>query len=127
VFLCSRHLLSFIFSKRIPAGDAENGAKLFKTRCLQCHIVEKEGGAKTGPTLNGLFGRKSGTVPGYVYTEANKKSGIIWDDETLFAYLENPKKYIPGTKMAFPGFKKESERAGAFPSFHRSFFYSLMK
>ena len=75
----------------------------------------QDGGNKTGPNLNGLFGRKSGTVPGYTYTAANQKLGVIWNEETLFAYLENPKKYIPGTKMAFAGFKKEQERAGALP------------
>jgi cytochrome c2 len=52
-------------------------------------------------------------VPGYTYTAANQKLGVTWNEETLFAYLENPKKYIPGTKMAFAGFKKEQDRAGA--------------
>jgi cytochrome c len=51
-------------------------------------------------------------VEGYAYTEANKCKGIVWERETLFEYLENPKKYIPGTKMAFAGLKKPQERAG---------------
>lgn len=57
------------------------------------------------------MGRPAGAVAGYTYTPANKNSGITWDEKSLYDYLENPKKYIPKTKMAFPGFKKEEERA----------------
>jgi cytochrome c len=64
-----------------------------------------------GPNLHGLFGRKTGSIEGYQYTDANRSKGITWSEETLFEYLENPKKYIPGTKMAFAGLKKPQERA----------------
>ncbi len=67
-----------------------------------------------GPNLSGLFGRKTGQAEGYSYTAANINKGIVWDETTLFDYLENPKKYIPGTKMAFAGLKKEKDRAGKF-------------
>jgi cytochrome c len=66
---------------------------------------------KTGPALYGVIGRQSGQVVGYSYTPANKDAGVIWTEQTLFEYLENPKKYIPKTKMAFAGFKKPQERA----------------
>ncbi|KAJ5899310.1 cytochrome c-like domain-containing protein [Penicillium taxi] len=91
-------------------GDAKNGAKLFQTRCAQCHTVDAAGANKVGPKLHGLFGRQSGQVDGYAYTDANKNAAVHWDEKSLFDYLENPKKFIPGTKMAFGGLKKAKER-----------------
>jgi cytochrome c len=64
----------------------------------------------TQSTPTGLFGRKSGQAAGFSYTEANVKKGVTWNEQTLFEYLENPKKYIPGTKMAFAGLKKDKDR-----------------
>ncbi|GAA5926765.1 uncharacterized protein JCM15063_000364 [Sporobolomyces koalae] len=98
-----------VLSVLVPykSGDASKGAGLFKTRCAQCHTVEAGG---VGPALHGIFGRQSGSVESYSYTEANKKAAVHWDENTLFDYLENPKKYIPGTKMAFAGLKKEKDR-----------------
>ncbi|GIX60751.1 cytochrome c, putative [Babesia caballi] len=94
----------------VPAGDAQKGAKLFKSKCAQCHTVNKGGATKQGPNLFGLFGRQSGTTD-YPFSDANKSSGIVWSDKHLFVYLVNPKEYIPGTKMIFAGMKKEQERA----------------
>ncbi|KAF8606604.1 cytochrome c [Ceratobasidium sp. AG-I] len=91
-------------------GDASKGAGLFKTRCANCHTLESGGAHKVGPNLHGVFGRKTGQASGFSYTEANVKKGITWDENTLFDYLENPKKYIPGTKMAFAGLKKDKDR-----------------
>ncbi|KAH7284891.1 hypothetical protein KP509_33G001200 [Ceratopteris richardii] len=94
-----------------PPGDSKAGEKIFKTKCAQCHTVQKGAGHKQGPNLHGLLGRQSGTTAGYSYSAANKSKAIIWSEETLYEYLLNPRKYVPGTKMVFPGLKKPQERA----------------
>lgn len=70
----------------------------------RCHTFQQ------GPNLGGIFGRQSGQAEGFSYSKANKDSGIIWNEDTLYAYLFNPKKYIPGTKMVFAGLKKPEDR-----------------
>ena len=97
-------------SSSAMAGDAALGEKVFK-KCKACHVVDKEK-HKTGPHLVNIIGRTAGTAEGYKkYSKAMKNSGIVWDDETLDSYLEKPKKYLKGTRMAFAGLKKEKDRA----------------
>ncbi|MDO8877051.1 MAG: cytochrome c family protein [Pseudolabrys sp.] len=90
------------------AQDVAAGEQSFK-KCLACHAVGVEAKNKVGPLLNGLDGRKSGTVEGYSYTEANKNSGIIWDEAQFLDYIKDPRAKIKGTKMIFPGIKNENE------------------
>ena len=92
------------------AGDAAAGEKVFK-KCKACHMVTKER-HKSGPHLVNLFGRAAGSAEGFKkYSKAMKESGVVWNEETLDAYLEAPKKYIKGTRMAFAGLRKEKDRA----------------
>ena len=90
------------------AQDVAAGKSSFN-KCLACHAIGEGAKNKVGPELNGLVGRKSGTVAGYSYSEANKNSGLTWDEATFKDYIKDPKAKIPGTKMAFAGIKKETE------------------
>ncbi len=86
------------------AQDAAAGEKVF-VQCKACHQIGENAKNAVGPILNGLFGRKSGTIEGYSYSSANKNSGITWDEATFREYIKDPRAKIPGTKMAFPGLK----------------------
>ncbi len=90
------------------AQDVAAGEKSFN-KCRACHQVGETAKNVVGPLLNGLFGRKSGTVEGYNYSEANKNSGITWDEAVFAEYIRDPKAKIPGTKMVFAGIKNEQE------------------
>lgn len=96
-------------SPAVAEADAAKGERLFK-RCAACHGFV-EGKNKLGPSLYGMFGRTAGSVEGFRYSKAMKESGIVWDEETVSAYLENPRAYIKGNRMAFPGLKKPADRA----------------
>jgi len=90
------------------AQDAAAGAKVF-LKCRACHQIGESAKVAVGPVLNGVVGRPAGTYPGYSYSDANKNSGITWDEATLKEYLKNPRAKVPGTKMIFPGLQKEED------------------
>ena len=88
--------------------DAAAGEKVFLV-CKVCHQIGDSAKNAVGPVLNGLFGRKAGMVAGYSYSNANKNSGITWDEATFSEYIKDPKAKVPGTKMAFAGLKDEQK------------------
>ena len=92
------------------AQDAAAGEKVF-AKCKICHQVGENAKNAVGPVLNGVVGRRAGTYEGYHYSDANKNSGLTWDEATLKEYLRDPKAKVPGTKMVFPGLKSDDDIA----------------
>ena len=90
------------------AQDIAAGETQFK-KCAPCHDIGENAKNKIGPVLNGLAGRKSGTISGFRYSEGNKNSGIVWDEGQFLDYIKDPKAKIPGTFMAFAGIKNEDD------------------
>lgn len=90
------------------AQDAAAGEKVF-AKCKICHQIGEGAKNMVGPVLNGVVGRHAGVYPGYHYSDANKNSGITWDEATLKVYLKDPKAKVPGTKMVFPGLQSDSD------------------
>jgi cytochrome c len=90
------------------AQDVEAGRMVFN-KCRPCHQIGEGAKNLVGPELNGLIGRKAGSVAGYQYSEANKNSGIAWDEATFKDYIKNPKQKIPNTKMVFAGIHDEKD------------------
>lgn len=93
------------------AQDVSAGQGVFKRLCLPCHDAGPGAKVKLGPPLNGLDGRKAGTLPGFNYSEANKNSGITWNDQSFTEYIRNPMQRVPGTRMAFAGVRNDKDIA----------------
>lgn len=91
-------------------ADSAAGQIVFN-RCKICHAIDPAAGNRVGPNLHALFGRKAGTAPGFNYSAAMKDSGITWEEEALAKYLRDPRAFLPGNKMAFPGIKDDTELA----------------
>ena len=90
------------------AQDATAGEKVFVV-CKACHQIGENAKNIVGPVLNGIIGRKAGSVGGYSYSDANKDSGITWDEATFREYIKDPKAKVPGTKMVYAGLKDEQK------------------
>ena len=90
------------------AQDAEAGKASFN-KCLACHAIGEGAKNKVGPELNGIDGRKSGSAPDYNYSDANKNSGITWNEANFKEYIKDPRAKVPGTKMVFAGLKNEKQ------------------
>jgi cytochrome c2 len=104
--------LPFVYAAGAAAQDADKGESVFKA-CRACHQVGEGAKNGVGPVLNGIVGRKAGSIEGFNYSEANKEAGaggLVWTEEKLFAYLEKPLVFMPKTKMAYAGLKDEVDR-----------------
>ena len=97
------------FAGSPPKADPVHGQQLF-ARCAACHTVGQTGG-KVGPVLNGVVGRKAGSLAGFNYSPAMKASNLTWDPATLARFLQAPMKTVPGTKMFFPGLPDAKDQA----------------
>ena len=91
------------------SGDATRGERLFNQQCKACHTVEKGGRNGVGPNLSGIFGSKAGAIEGFSFSDAMKKSGIVWDDKTMAEYLKDPKTRVPDGKMVYAGLKQQAQ------------------
>lgn len=103
---------SSVLASHAGAQDVANGADVFK-KCRVCHEVGPEAKNKIGPALRGLFGRKAGIADDFNYSEAMREAGtkgLVWSEEAVDKYLDNPRGFIPGNKMAFAGVKDEADR-----------------
>jgi cytochrome c len=89
------------------AGDPRAGEELYE-RCAACHSLAHD---RAGPRHCGLFGRRAGSVPGFDYSEAMQRSGIVWSRATLDGFLANPAARVPGTSMGYAGVQDRKERA----------------
>jgi cytochrome c len=100
--------LALMLPTLAEAQNVDDGKAVFN-KCRACHMVGPGARNLVGPALNGLIGRKAGSVEGFNYSDANKNSGITWDEATFREYIKNPKAKIPNTKMVFPGLTDEKD------------------
>ena len=103
-------IVALTFTAPASAQDAAAGEKIFNLKCKVCHQIGEGAKNFVGPDLNGIIGRKTGSESGYSYSDANKNSGLTWDEATFKEYITNPQAKIPHTKMIFAGLPKESDR-----------------
>ena len=105
-------LISIACARPIPdppmvQGDAIHGKAIFERRCTGCHSLEQD---RVGPRLAGVYGRKSGTIPGFPYSTELKQAGVLWNDRSLDAWLTDPDTLVPGNAMSFHVPKPEERR-----------------
>lgn len=90
-------------------ADLENGRAAF-ARCRSCHTITPDGPNMTGPNLYGIIGRQAGAHPGFNYSKAVQTAGFVWDDDRIDHWLQNPRTFLPGNKMTFPGLPDAADR-----------------
>ncbi len=94
----------------LAEGDASRGRKLFRP-CAACHTLDAGKRERFGPTLDGIFGRKAASIDAYPYSAALQATGIVWDEETLDAWIAGPRAFVPGAGMNFEGVADPADRA----------------
>lgn len=87
------------------AADLKRGEQLFHT-CAACHSVLGDG---VGPDITGIYGKPAGMIAAFSYSAAMKKSGLVWNDANLQAFLKSPQTFLPGTIMTFPGYSMPAD------------------
>ena len=100
----------FSLTSQANAADPAAGKSVFMSTCSICHSAQP-GKNMVGPSLSGIIGRKTGSVPGFHYSPANQNANITWDESTLDKYLQSPRAVVPGTTMTYGGMKDETKRA----------------
>ena len=110
LILASASGLSPAAADTLSAGDPARGAKLF-LQCAACHVVQPGAPSTVGPNLAGVVGAKAGGRPGYIYSPALTRSGLVWNTATLDTFLKRPMQAVPGTRMAFAGIADARARA----------------
>ncbi|HEX3864532.1 MAG TPA: cytochrome c family protein [Stellaceae bacterium] len=108
-----------LVSPPAAAADIAAGQALFN-RCKICHMTEAGAQSTVGPNLHGVFGRKAGTLGDFRYSDAMKNSAIVWDDDSIGNYIRDPRGFIPGNRMAFPGIKDDTEIADLLAYLHQA-------
>lgn len=111
-------VLATLAAPAVAAPDIEAGKALFASRCASCHSVGPMAASGFGPQLNGLANRRAGSLADFEYSKEMKQSGLVWDDKTLAAFIANPGKTVPGTKMRFWGIGNERKVADLIAYLH---------
>ena len=109
--LCTAGLTAALSLPALADGDAAKGEKVFN-KCKACHAVGDDAKNKVGPVLNGIVGAAAGQNPDFKYSDALMAmagEGLVWDEESLEAFLKKPKDFMKGTKMTFAGLRKDDE------------------
>jgi cytochrome c len=89
---------SATFAAALPEGDAGRGRAVFEKRCTGCHALNRN---REGPRLQDVYGRNSGSVKNFSYSDSLARAHIIWNDATLDRWLSGPQAFIPGSDMDF--------------------------
>jgi cytochrome c len=104
-------ILPLLSGAAAAQDGAEEGKLAFNNNCRRCHVTT-EGDNRLGPSLHGIIGRDAGSVQGFAYSSAMTNADIVWDEETLDRYIENPDSVVPGNRMKpYPGVPSAEDRA----------------